>query len=119
MSSWGTYSCRRMYGREDQKPSEHAFATALDVGEVTLKDGRRLNVKDSWFTPGPASDFFHRLRDEGCVRFGTVLSPDYNVEHADHLHFDMGNWDFCPKGPPEPATPEAAETKGETETAAP
>ena len=28
-------------------------------------------------------------RDAACEVFGTVLSPDYNAAHADHLHFDQ------------------------------
>jgi hypothetical protein len=25
----------------------------------------------------------------------TILSPDYNALHHDHLHFDMGGKSFC------------------------
>jgi hypothetical protein len=24
-----------------------------------------------------------------------VLSPDYNADHRDHFHFDMGRGPFC------------------------
>ena len=34
--------------------------------------------------------FLRRLRESACKRFGTVLSPDYNAAHYNHLHFDMG-----------------------------
>ena len=29
------------------------------------------------------------VRDGACDLFATVLSPDYNAAHADHLHFDQ------------------------------
>lgn len=110
--SYGTYSCRRRYGREDQAPSEHATASAVDIGEIVLEDGRRTKVLDAWFTDGPEAIFWRRLRQGGCDIFGTSLSPDYNVEHANHLHFDMKNWGMCPTGPdpkeaaaPEPTAP--------------
>jgi len=105
VSSFGSYACRRMYGRDDQKPSEHATANAVDVAAFELEDGRTVTVLKGWDAPGPESLFLHRLRDGGCGVFRTVLSPDYNLEHADHLHFDMGPWALCPKGPRTPPAP--------------
>lgn len=97
--SYGTYSCRRMYGDDAQRPSEHARANALDIGEIEMADGRRISVKDGWVSGGPESVFLRQLRMGGCQVFGTVLGPDYNQAHHDHLHFDMGQWNFCPTGP--------------------
>ena len=97
--SYGTYSCRRRYGRDDQLPSEHATASAVDIGEVVLEDGRRVTVLDGWNKVGAEAGFLRRLRQGGCDIFGTALSPDYNAEHANHLHFDMKNWNMCPTGP--------------------
>ena len=37
----------------------------------------------------PEARFLRRARDEACTVFGTVLSPDYNAAHADHLHLDQ------------------------------
>ena len=117
VSSLGTYACRRMYGREDQRPSEHARANAIDLDGFRLADGRRVSVKDGWNGDPAEARFLRRLRDGGCKVFGTVLSPDYNAEHADHLHLDMGNWAFCPLGPveapqlPPPATRETPAEK--------
>lgn len=118
ISSMGSYACRRRYGRADQKPSEHARANAVDVGVFELEDGRKVSVLEGWSKIGPESDFLHAIRDRGCLVFRTVLSPDYNVEHADHLHLDMAANGTCPTGPapvrPDPsllppaAIPEAA-----------
>lgn len=97
--SYGTYSCRRMYGGPDSNPSEHARANALDIGEFKLADGRRISVLDGWPAAGPEADFLRRVREGGCQVFRTVLGPDYNAAHANHLHFDMGPSDYCPHGP--------------------
>jgi hypothetical protein len=99
MVSYGTYSCRPKTGGRATTPSEHAVANALDIGEFRLADGRRVTVKDSWNTVGPAADFLRHVRDGGCEVFRTVLGPDYNLAHADHIHLDMGNSDFCPHQP--------------------
>ena len=44
--------------------------------------------------------FLRRVRDGACGLFATVLSPDYNAAHRDHLHLDqadrgMGGWRSC------------------------
>lgn len=101
VENFGTYSCRRIYGSANQadRPSEHARANALDVAGITLADGRRISVKDDWSGAGPAgeegSTFIRRARDGACRVFGTVLSPDYNAAHADHLHLDGSPFSLC------------------------
>lgn len=97
--SYGSYSCRAKTGGRATSPSEHATANALDIGEFKLADGRRVTVLQSWNTIGSEADFLRRVRDGGCEVFRTVLGPDYNAAHANHLHFDMGTSDFCPHQP--------------------
>lgn len=96
----GSYSCRRLYGRAEGAYSEHATANALDITGFTLKDGRTIRVLRDWNDPGRKSAFLKDIRDGACKLFGTVLSPDYNEAHADHLHFDQarrgnGGWTMC------------------------
>jgi hypothetical protein len=95
IESMGTYSCRNVNGAASGKLSEHAHANAVDIGAFVLDDGRRLSVKDWWFGDGEAAMFLRAVRASGCRRFTTVLSPDYNAAHHDHLHFDMGGRPFC------------------------
>lgn len=101
----GTYSCRRIYGQTDAaaRPSEHARANALDIGGVTLADGRRVSVLTDWPGDGPrgreGAIFLRRLRDGACRVFSTVLTPDYNDAHADHLHLDGAPRSLCATGP--------------------
>lgn len=95
IDQFGSYSCRRIYGGATGNLSEHGKANALDVGGVRLTDGSRVSVKDDWADPGKKGQFLRRIRDQGCKVFGTVLSPDYNAAHHNHLHLDMGQTGLC------------------------
>jgi len=86
---YGSYSCRRLYGRGEGAYSEHATANALDIAGFRLASGRRVNVLRDWSDGGRDAAFLHAVRDGACDLFATVLSPDYNAAHADHLHFDQ------------------------------
>lgn len=91
---FGTYSCRRLYGRAEGGWSEHATGNAVDIAGFVLADGRRITVVRDWTAGGDEAAFLHRVRDEACGVFGTVLSPDYNAAHADHLHLDQASRGF-------------------------
>jgi len=86
---FGAFSCRRLYGRGSGRWSEHATGNAIDLAAFVLEDGRRISVLRDWTGDDQEAEFLHRARDEACRVFGTVLSPDYNAAHADHLHFDQ------------------------------
>lgn len=94
VESMGTYACRNVNGAATGRLSEHAHANAVDVGAFVLTDGRRITVKDGW-NGGDDGEFLRAVRAAACRRFATVLSPDYNAAHHDHLHFDMGRGPFC------------------------
>lgn len=101
VDNMGTYACRRIYGQEDvnARPSEHARANALDFAGVTLEDGRRVSVLADWNGDGPAGaaggSFLRRIREGACRVFSTVLSPEYNAAHRDHLHLDGAERGLC------------------------
>jgi hypothetical protein len=89
----GVYSCRRLYGRSEGAWSEHATGNAIDISAFVLEDGRRISLLGDWNGDEDEQAFLRRVRDEACGVFATVLSPDYNAAHADHLHFDQdGRW---------------------------
>ena len=92
---FGAYSCRRMYGAKEGKISEHATGNAIDVSGFKLANGKEILVDKQWRANSPESDFLHEVRDRGCTVFQTVLSPDYNAAHHNHLHFDMGAYKVC------------------------
>lgn len=85
----GSYSCRRLYGRDEGPWSEHASANAIDIAGFVLEDGTRIDVLGDWNGDPRKAQFLRRVRDEACGVFATVLSPDYNAAHADHFHFDQ------------------------------
>jgi hypothetical protein len=101
VENYGTYSCRRIYGSTEtaDRPSEHARANALDVAGVRLEDGRSVSLSGDWGGEGSAgadgARFLRRIRDGGCRVFSTVLTPDYNAAHADHLHLDGAPRGLC------------------------
>ena len=85
----GAYSCRRLYGRDEGPWSEHATGNAIDIAGFVLNDGTRISVLRDWPGEGDKARFLRAVRDGACDAFATVLSPEYNAAHADHLHLDM------------------------------
>ena len=86
---FGSYSCRRLYGGSEGPWSEHATADALDIAGFRLADGRRVTVAADWTGSDPEAAFLRSARDTACDLYATVLSPDYNEAHRDHLHLDQ------------------------------
>lgn len=97
LETMGSYSCRNVIGRPQAagQRSEHATGNAIDIAAFVLADGRRVAVNAGWQGREEERAFLRAVRDAGCRRFQTVLSPDFNAAHADHLHFDMGRGPFC------------------------
>lgn len=96
----GSYSCRRLYGRGTGDWSEHATADAVDIAAFRLSDGTRISVLGDWQEGGAKAAFLHEVRTGACRLFSTVLSPDYNAAHRDHLHLDQAErgemgWRAC------------------------
>jgi hypothetical protein len=98
VTGYGTYACRDVVGgsgRGDRR-SGHAIANAVDVAGFVLRDGRSVTVARDWASEDPATrDFLRTIRRSACRRFGTVLSPDYNAAHRDHLHLEDDAASFC------------------------
>ena len=85
----GSFSCRRINGRSEGRFSEHATANAIDITGFGLADGARISVVEDWPGTGTEALFLRDVRDGACRLFATILSPEYNAAHADHLHFDQ------------------------------
>ncbi len=95
VETMGSYACRTVKGVASNRLSEHAFANAIDVSGFVLSNGRRITVEAGWNGDADDSRFLHAVRDSACKRFKTVLSPDYNAAHYNHLHMDMGRGPYC------------------------
>ena len=81
-----SYSCRRIGGSGQW--SEHSKGNALDIGAITLKNGRSVTVSRPGFFAFRAKGFLRSIRAQACNRFGTVLGPG-DRDHHDHFHFDL------------------------------
>ena len=94
IETMGSFACRNVAG--SNRRSAHARAEAIDIAAFVLSDGRRVSVNDDW-NGGTAAEraFLRVVRDSACKRFGTVLSPEYDAAHADHLHLEVGGRSFC------------------------
>lgn len=99
VETMGSYSCRAIVGggaASAGRLSQHGLANAVDISAFILRDGRRITVQHDWQSgDATARDFLQVVRRSACRRFTTVLSPDYNAAHHDHLHLDMGGRSFC------------------------
>ena len=88
ITHFGSYSCRTI-ARSDNM-SEHATANAFDISGLRLANGKLISVLSGWKASGRDSEFLHEVRNGLCDYFNLTLSPDYNADHADHFHVDMG-----------------------------
>lgn len=96
---YGTYSCRNINGALAGPRSAHATGQALDVAGFKLVDGGQVSLLHDWDADDDNDDgkaaFLRDVRDGSCGVFSTVLSPDYNENHKDHFHFEVGGWGIC------------------------
>lgn len=86
-----SYMCRPRVGNGAAFTSEHGFANAVDVAGFTLADGRSIVVKNDWQPVAtPAAKLLRQSHGAACGTFTTVLGPEANADHEDHLHLDLG-----------------------------
>jgi hypothetical protein len=90
---FGSYSCRNIRG--SSATSDHATANAFDISGFRLRSGNLITLKQDWQGSQPAAKFLKAVRNGACDYFNVVLSPDYNDDHHDHLHVDMGWYRTC------------------------
>jgi len=96
VETFGTYACRNTIGTATERLSGHALANAVDVSAFILEDGRRVSIENDWRSDSDdVRRFFEVIHSSACKRFGTVLSPDYNAAHHNHLHLEDDHKSFC------------------------
>lgn len=93
ITHFGSFSCRTIAGRKSM--SEHATANAFDISGFRTKSGKLISVKRDWGKATAEGRLLYAARDGLCDWFNATLSPDYNADHADHFHVDMGWWQTC------------------------
>lgn len=87
----GSYVCRTRNHVPGARLSEHARGRAVDIAGFRLADGRRIDVLTGWRS-GATRDFFRAVWRGACGGFGTVLGPESDRHHRDHLHFDTARY---------------------------
>ncbi len=89
----GSYNCRNVAGTGT--PSQHSTARAYDINGYTV-NGTKYTYVRHWEhnTSNPTTaggralyDITHAIKNAGI--FNTILSPDYNSDHDDHIHVDF------------------------------
>lgn len=86
-----SFMCRNRYSASDGFVSEHGFANAIDLTGFTLDDGQTINVEADWMpATAPEGRLLRQAHGAACGRFTTVLGPEANADHEDHLHLDLG-----------------------------
>lgn len=94
IETMGSYACRNVFGTA--RRSAHATGNAIDVSAFILANGQRITLKGDWKNGSRAErEFLRVVHKSACKRFGTVLGPDYNAAHADHLHLEGSGSQFC------------------------
>lgn len=101
----GGYECRNRNRADGAKFSQHAFANALDIAAFNVAGGKSVSVEADWPQPvnagkegppvaqraaTPQARFLSAVHASACARFTTVLGPDADPEHRDHIHLDLG-----------------------------
>ncbi len=68
------------------KPGEHSMGNAIDI------DGFWWSDTEEFLAINAPSDWFKYIKIEATLRkvFGTVLNYDYNADHHNHWHCDLG-----------------------------
>ena len=96
IETMGSYSCRNVAG--SGRRSAHSTGAAIDIAGFVLEDGRRITVKAGWHGGTERERAFLRVvQQSACKRFDTVLGPEYNSAHHDHLHLEgvIGTKSYC------------------------
>ncbi len=84
-----SYACRAMNHVSGARLSEHGYANAVDISMFTLESGERITVKGGWNGTTRERAFLRSVHAGACQNFTTVLGPNYDANHADHLHLDL------------------------------
>lgn len=84
-----SYVCRGINRQPGARLSQHALGRAIDISRVSLAGGESVGLPDAWGAGGGEQAFIQALWRGACGPFTTVLGPDSDRFHQDHLHFDV------------------------------
>lgn len=95
IEQWGSYACRNINARKEGRRSQHATANAIDIAGFVLSDGTTVHVLRDWGADTPKGRFLAAAHQGACRYFNAVLGPNYNAEHRNHFHLDLGRARIC------------------------
>jgi hypothetical protein len=85
LDNFDSYECRGFNRIPGAHLSEHGSANALDVRAIKLANGRSIGLTDRNVPREVRESVLHSV----CARFTTVLGPDSDWYHEDHIHLDL------------------------------
>jgi hypothetical protein len=85
VQNYAAYHCRSRNNILGGVTSEHGTGNALDVGSITLVNGKTIDPTDL----NVSQDFREGWRSSVCARFSTVLGPGSDGYHENHVHVDL------------------------------
>ncbi|WP_316190083.1 extensin family protein [Bradyrhizobium sp. SZCCHNS2096] len=85
LDNFDAYQCRGRNGKSGAPLSEHGRANAIDVHGFKLADGRMIELTDRT----EPRELRESLLHSACTRFTTVLGPDSDWYHENHIHLDL------------------------------
>jgi hypothetical protein len=95
LDNYDSYECRGFNRIPGAHLSEHGRANALDVRAIKLADGRAIALTDRTVPRELREEVLHSV----CARFMTVLGPDSDWYHEEHVHLDLSerknNYRIC------------------------
>jgi len=95
LDNFDSYECRGFNRVPGAHLSEHGRANALDVRALKLANCRTISLTDRTVPRDVREDVLHSV----CTRFMTVLGPDSDWYHEDHIHLDLSprknNYKIC------------------------
>ncbi len=99
LANVASYTCRATRSERASRLSEHALSNALDISAFSFEKSGQVTVTGDWVPVDPAdtnkelgakATFLRYAHESACEVFSTVLGPDHNAFHKDHLHLDHG-----------------------------
>jgi hypothetical protein len=95
LDNYDSYECRGFNRVPGAHLSEHGRANALDVRGIKLANGRSIELTDR----SVPRELRESVRQSVCARFMTVLGPDSDWYHEEHIHLDLAerrnNYKIC------------------------
>ncbi|WP_235829838.1 extensin-like domain-containing protein [Frigidibacter oleivorans] len=83
----GSYACRARNNQRGEVISEHGRGKAVDVAGIGLANGVTITVLKGW-SDRQHGKILKSAHKSACGTFGTVLGPNSDSFHRDHLHLD-------------------------------